>query len=272
MKRTLSRQTKTKILGWGLLALTSPAMFWLSGHGINTVMPPWSRGRPMLFWIIELERADNDTEIQAIEALSEFGPRAALAVPALSRALDSEDEWTRLAAIRALCKIGPNATQAIPALVRSLKSHQPLTPPFSGGGMTHYDQTPFEARETLVCIGTAAVPALTDALQSRDALTRVNAAWALWKIQSKSQSSLTVLTAAFHEVDHDREDVCIRRVTADALGDIGRQEPERILPILLAGLREGQYTGYHAICALRVMAPKEPRALKLLCDRSRRDK
>src|SRR5262249_3702892 len=73
----------------------------------------------------------------------------------------------------------------------------PLTKPYEGGIDTYGDQGPPAARDALVRIGPAAIPALTQALENKDALTRVNAAWALWKSEQQPDVVLPVLLAAW---------------------------------------------------------------------------
>jgi len=62
--------------------------------------------------------------------------------------------------------------------------------------MSSEDQTPDAARDALVNIGPAAVPALEQALSNEDALTRVQAAWALADLRRPVEPLLPVLLEA----------------------------------------------------------------------------
>jgi HEAT repeat protein len=247
---------KARILACGLLLVASTWRLWMGE-------PVRSHGHDISHWVARLDSpqpVDYMASREVIEALGDFGPRGGPAVPALMRALEKPESHP-LWVLEALGKIGPAAAAAIPAIVPLLRPEKPLDPPpFT---LRFIDQTSFEARETLVRIGPAAVPSLNEALRSEDALMRVNAAWAVWKIQ-RNLSALPVIASVFNDSNHDRYDMWIRKVTADALGDIGRVAPDAVLPILDAAVQREPRTAYHAVSALQVMAPVQQQALDRL--------
>lgn len=160
------------------------------------------------------------------------------AVLALSNQLDDGNEWQRMMAATALGELGPKAAPTVPALIRTLKSRKPLTRPYTGGSWTFGNQAPGEARKALVSIGAVAVPALKRALVGGDALTRVNAAWALWELDDNDEQVIPVLVAAWKDKLIFELDECVRNDASAALGAIGRKHPEKILPLLLEAMKE----------------------------------
>ena len=68
-----------------------------------------------------LSDTDLSNRVTAADSLAEIGPAAKDAVPALIKALRSEDRNTRISAAYALQKIGPAAESAVPALIEALK-------------------------------------------------------------------------------------------------------------------------------------------------------
>jgi HEAT repeat protein len=146
--------------------------------------------------------------------------------------LDDSNEWTRMHAASALGKCGPLASPAAPALIRTLKSRKPLTRPYIAGSLTVGDQAPGKAREALIHIGASAVPALTRALEDDDALTRVNAAWALWEVKGDADQVIPVLVAAWKDKELFQQDEDIRYNASTALGEIGKKQPEKVMALL----------------------------------------
>jgi len=188
--------------------------------------------------------------------------------------LDSHNELSRYDAANALARMGPRAAPAIPALIRTLKSRNQLTKPYIGGSHTFGDMAPSEARNALVRIGPAAVPALTQALSHKDALTRVNAAWALWKLEKCTDKVIPVLVSAWTDKILYQTDECIRDDASQALGEIGQEQPAKVLPILLKALDEkDEEVAYAALDSLSVMGRQVKEAVAVLVKRlnDRRD-
>lgn len=196
-------------------------------------------------------------------AVAPPSPRHSL--PVLINQLDDADEWVRSAAALELAELGPSAAPAIPALIRTLRSRKPLTKPYWGGIFTSGDQVPPEAREALIRIGPSAVPALTDALGHEDALTRVHAARALWSLEKQSERILPVLLQAWRDVDLFLTDECIRYEASKALGEVGKEAPDQILPILVGALQgEDEELAATATISLRIVGEADKRAVEAL--------
>jgi HEAT repeat protein len=177
--------------------------------------------------------------------------------------LDDQDQWVRIQAAQALGTMGPRAKPAIPALIRTLTSRLPLTQPYIGGICTDWDNAPGKAREALVRIGPAAIPALREALRHEDRLVRVNAAWALWELDKRADVVVPVLKEAFYDKHLYIIDECIRADAAVALGNIGTELPEQILPILLKAIEDEDIV-LGAMKSLRVMGPEVKEAVAKL--------
>lgn len=112
-----------------------------------------------------LDHPSRSVRREAVWALKGLGPAAQEAVPALIRVLDDPDTRVRLSATHALGLIGAAAESAIPDLILLLRSTTNLI-------LCRL------AAEALARIGQAALPALTDLLQSHDDHVRREAAWA----------------------------------------------------------------------------------------------
>jgi HEAT repeat protein len=178
-----------------------------------------------------------------------------------AKQLDNDDEWTRADAAKGLGKCGPLASPVVPSLIRTLKSRKPLTKPYSGGSLTIRDRAPGEARQALIRVGAAAVPALRRALDGDDAMTRVNAAWALWAITKETGDALPVLLKAWRDRDLDSQDEYIRIDATSALGEMAREQPDLLFPIVRGALAEDPEMGYEATRVLTAMAQKDDRAV-----------
>jgi len=115
-------------------------------------------GKTVSEWIETLRDDDPLRRQAAIEALGKTGPAAKAAVPALIGVLKDDDPYSlvRWEATEALGRIGPEAKEAIPPLVDALKD------PCVG----------LSAADALAAIGTAAIPALTEALRDQNYQTR----------------------------------------------------------------------------------------------------
>ncbi|MBN1909081.1 MAG: HEAT repeat domain-containing protein [Pirellulales bacterium] len=115
--------------------------------------------------IADLEKSDK--RYSAADQLKELGPRAAPAVPALTKALNDEDWCTRCNVAEALGEMGPKAATAIPALMKVLRSDEDSL-------------VRARAAEALGNIGDArSVPALLAAIKDEDSFVRAQVVEAL---------------------------------------------------------------------------------------------
>jgi HEAT repeat protein len=223
-----------------------------------------------LAWVGLLEKSDEQVHSFAVQVfgLDYFDSERAACISQLREG----NEIQRALAAHALGKMGPEAAPAIPDLIRTLKSRRPLQLHF--GSHSCGDVAPGAARKALVRIGPAAIPALTEALKHKDALTRVNAAWALWKLEKCNDRVVPVLVAAWKDRALFTRDECIRYDATAALGEIGREQPGKVLPILRNTLDgEDEEVAFAALRSLSIMGRQVKEAVALLVERlhDRRD-
>jgi HEAT repeat protein len=140
--------------------------------------------------------------------------------------------FVRKEAAQALSKFGPDAAAAVPALIRTLKSVHPLSPnaPNTMSVLATWDDSTAAAREALIRIGPAAVPALREALGDEDALTRVHAARALWDLRAAGpEEVLPVLWEAWADqktfwtedrIVRDEANVAIKQIRYKANAEV----------------------------------------------------
>jgi HEAT repeat protein len=179
--------------------------------------------------------------------------------------LQGEDGFERYSAAIKLAEIGPDAAWAVPELIKALKSRLPLTKPYSGGAFTPYDQTPREARKALVSIGQVSIRSLRQAITDNDTLTRLHAAHALWCLKQNTEEVLPIICRAWKNPRWDEVDECIRIEASQALGDIGKKEPDTILPIVFEVLgNPDSRLWYEGLVPLGMMAASDARALSAL--------
>jgi len=146
--------------------------------------------------------------------------------------LFESNEYEQIKAARSLAKMGPAAKSAVPALILALESQHPLEI-YYGGSLTPWDGVPPAARDALAAIGREAVPACQVAMKSRDPLTRVLAASALWKIEKQANLVTPLLFTALYDAQSHQGDDRIRIEAIHALAQIGIEQPEAVLPRLL---------------------------------------
>lgn len=136
--------------------------------GANTHTAP---SRPLKYvkgLVSQLSNQNGRARIRAAEALGRLGADAALAVPALTRALRDREHEMRWSAALALGRIGAPAATATPALVRALDDSSP-----------HVRWTVPGVLVAIRARGELAVPGLTRALGDWNPLVRAAAAQAL---------------------------------------------------------------------------------------------
>ncbi len=138
-------------------------------------------------WIRTLSSSEDENERRrAAYALGQIQPTATEAIPALSKALDDPKIEVCWYAVDALGQMGPAAGDAAGAIIAAIENPD--------NNETHFLRS---GAKTLGRIGPAAgagVLLLEKALKSDDAVLRVEAALALWKI-ARHEKSLPVLFA-----------------------------------------------------------------------------
>ena len=157
--------------------------------------------------------------------LSEIGPDAETAVPALIEVLADELPEVRMEASLALGKIGPAAASAVPALKKALDDPQ------QGGRYT--------AVYALGSIGSADADSELEALvEQDDAFLQMLAVWALARIHpddtARTATAVPLIVAA---LTHD--DVRLRSAAARALSEL-KAPPEIVGPALIAALKDAE--------------------------------
>ena len=155
---------------------------------------------------------------QAIETIGYFGPAARSAVPCLIQAinppttgeakLDQTNAALRHLAAEALGRIGPEAAEAIPKLFPKTGDGR-----FENGQRHQLD---FDMERALGRIGRPAVPALIQALQSKDLEVRIFAVDALELMQDDATEAVPALIAAL-----DAPSFVLRGQVVEVLGRIG---------------------------------------------------
>ncbi|NER51449.1 MAG: NTPase (NACHT family), partial [Symploca sp. SIO1A3] len=177
------------------------------------------------------------------KALGEIGTEAA--IPALTQALQDEDDIVRWDAAQALRKIGGTET-AISALIQALQDEhysvrssaaKPLDKIGTETAILALTQSlqdeDYQVRRNAVIalgeIGTeAAIPALTQSLQDEEWFVRISAAVALGEIGT--EAAIPALIQALQDEDYD-----VRSSAAKFLGEIGT---EAAIPALIQSLQD----------------------------------
>jgi HEAT repeat protein len=159
-------------------------------------------------------------QIAALRIMGKLGPAAQAAVPALSKAVADSNPDIRSAAVQALGQIGSTARNVIPGLVQLLgdSSESVRTAsvmalgkidPNWASGPAAADSAAILARQlgsegipgeiavhSLTAIGTAAVAALVEVLESGDRIAQENAAKTLGQIGAGAKAAIPALTSA----------------------------------------------------------------------------
>jgi vesicle coat complex subunit len=148
---------------------------------------------------------DADVRRSAADALSNIGPAAADAVPALAEALKDQDTGVRRSAADALSNIGPAAADAVPALAEALKDQD-----------TGVRRSAAYALSNIGPAAAEAVQVLADALKNQNRDVRRIAAKAFQRIGPAATNAVPALVNALKD-----QDTVVRLVAADALGKIG---------------------------------------------------
>jgi HEAT repeat protein len=196
--------------------------------------------------VAELAHRDAWVRWHAAYALGQAGPKAGAAVGPLAKVLENlaEEEYVRGAAAWALGRIGPPAAAgAVPLLTRTLASQ--------------HVSVRRNAAEALGQFGRAARGGVADIeklLSDPDAVARVEAAAALWKIDRSPRAVPSLLRS----LDSGGPGACR---AAAVLGELDF-EPDRVVPGLMGSLGQGDDDVRRAAMrALERIGPKTVPAL-----------
>ncbi|MGH8579511.1 MAG: HEAT repeat domain-containing protein [Gammaproteobacteria bacterium] len=210
--------------------------------------------------VSQLSSQSGQTRIRAAEALGGLGADAALAAPALTRALRDREHEMRWTAALALGRIGAGAAKATPALVQALGDSSPHVRWTVPGVLVA-----IQARSEL------AVPALARALGDWNPLVRAAAAQALSAFGHDGVNALKRALLSPNESVRQAAQQALRKVASTADGrtsvDVGRSWSTRqwVTPmwLLLAC-----YTGWFAIWVL--LLERSPQKALQLCQSVKR--
>ncbi|MCI0455869.1 MAG: HEAT repeat domain-containing protein [Gemmataceae bacterium] len=166
-----------------------------------------------------LKDKDPGVRINALVVLGDMGSGAKSAVPLIGQALRDKEQDVRLEAVLTLGEIGPPAKALVLDLFATLTDDElRLLEP--------------AVAVTLGNIGTAALPALTNALTHKDAARRRTAAYALSLIGAKADEAMPALIKALTDSDPD-----VRSRAARTLGKVGSKAKDA-LPKLQAAVKD----------------------------------
>jgi HEAT repeat protein len=188
------------------------------------------RGTHSVPFLIEgLNNSDAGFREDVLEALKQIGPDALPAIPAISAQLQAPDREVRIDAAEAITNIDPTNEAGIRALVEGLDVPEVVTTSNTSGMSYSYNM----AVRILIKIGPPAVPALAQALQSRNVIVRRNASSVLRSIGPQAKDALPNLTQALKDPDAE-----VRLNAAQAIREMGSKATsseslERALSYLL---------------------------------------
>ena len=191
-------------------------------HDAGTFQLKWWDRRALMSLLIQLESEDRYQRESACNSLAALGPEAASATAALVDRLKNDPVNTvRYAAAEALGKIGPAAKTAVDDLIESLNR--------DGLGVDR------EAARALGLIGDAsAVPALRDALASRESEVRSCAVVSLGQLAAKSPDAVKAIITALDDDHHS-----VQAAAANTLGRLG-PSAELAVPALIRNLENAK--------------------------------
>jgi HEAT repeat protein len=197
-------------------------------------------GKPVSYWIEQLQDKSPKTRKQAAVALGKIGPEAEAGAPALLEVLrdlgsdrhpkdqqgvlaDKEEAEVFGEVVTAMALIGE---KAVPTLRSALADRAPAV---RGGGAV-----------ALFRMGPAAAPAVPDLIaclrKEETWQNRFNATLALASIGPLAEAAVPTLVETLKRTPELR----VRRAAATALGRIGRK-PELAVPALVLALKERDY-------------------------------
>jgi len=166
-----NRNPRIVILPMGIGKLGSDDLRIMAADTLTDYGPEAKAAVPALIQIVKRTEETSEMQIAAIRALGEIGPSAKEAVPVLSESLQANSSGVRWHAAEALKRLGPEARNAVSALIASMKDKD--------------REVRREAIRALGAIGpdaVAAVEPLQNALADEDAMLSSEARSALKKI------------------------------------------------------------------------------------------
>jgi HEAT repeat protein len=171
-------------------ALEKPAMRRLAIRVLTQMGPKAAGAVPAL--IAAAESADAATKAEINFALAAIGPEAAPATDMLTKALGSSDASDRESALYALRKIGPGANEAIDALRRKMQSGDSFEAIAAAWALSRIDSSDPK-------LAAAVVDKLTKALSSDDEQIRLESVQALADMGAAAKSAHPALQKAARE-------------------------------------------------------------------------
>jgi HEAT repeat protein len=171
------------------------------------------RGKPLNFYIAELQHALLESRLDTVRAIGAFGEDAASAVGVLVPLMGERDPDTRFAVAKTLGEIGPKAQSAAPTLGKLLSDNEL--------------QVREAAALALRDIGpgsVAALPQLTAALKDPAPTVGMAAALAIGQMRDAAKPAVPQLIAEIQATDQKQlsnAGVQVLRNIARALGEIG---------------------------------------------------
>ena len=154
----------------------------------------------------------------AVCDLAGLGSDAAEAIPDLISMLDNDHQAAQVAAIYALGAIGEPAVAPLMEELRAAGHREdahPVPEPWNEGAISMES-----AAHALVAIGSLAVPALTESLESPSEWVRINASFALGELDSHAANAVSRLAECLSDDSHR-----VVRTATDALGSIHQGAP-----------------------------------------------
>lgn len=173
-------------------------------------------------FISQLAAPDVAVRRNASYELSQLGPKAKDAVPALIKALEDSDKQVWTNAIAAIAALGPDAKDAVPALLAALDSKG------ASRQRSYYrDQVLIRTSYALTRIGPVAIPSLIEGLKSSDTMMRSGSARALGGMGSIAKEAIPALVENLGYWDAG-----VQNDATEALGSIGEAAKPKVLEAL----------------------------------------
>ncbi len=178
------------------------------------------------------------TRLDAVRGLAALAAQAEAAVPALIDVLGKEHQALRVEATYALGRMGEVAVAPLAAALGEAgrRADEHSAPPAWNEGATHME----DAAQALAAVGTPALAALVDLLQSPSEWTRVNAAFALGEMDSHAAPAVEALTNALDDSSHR-----VVRTAIDALGNVVASNPPSPSVQALGRMLEADHPNWH---------------------------
>ncbi|MEK6234392.1 MAG: HEAT repeat domain-containing protein, partial [Planctomycetales bacterium] len=213
--------------------------------------------------VLKDELGNKKTRYWACLALTDFGPKAASAVPELTKLLDSGEAELQLAALLALAAVGPQAKSAVPAILKVVENEDKIK-------LFENDKNQlgngFTAAFALTRIGAKGHDRELQAAiaKSSSPITRMLCAFALSKNHPENQQLIAAtnhhVAAALRDKDPQENTVAARFVAQL------ENPPASMVPGLIAALGTLDEPGVEAVTSALVSigAPAVPELAKAL--------